>query len=89
MSYKENIDEIKDNYTNTYQRKAEIIKYVNSLNLTIPQKAMLIKMNYTSYSNYNNQIINYINEQDISIDEKKEILEELGFKVRNGRVYTK
>ena len=89
LSYKENIDEIKDNYTNTYQRKAEIIKYVNSLNLTIPQKAMLIKMNYTSYSNYNNQIINYINEQDISIDEKKEILEELGFKVRNGRVYTK
>lgn len=89
LSYKENIDTIKEKFTNSSQRKAAVIKYVNSLDLTIPQKAMLIKMNYTSYSNYNNQIINYINEQDISIDEKKEILEELGFKVRNGRVYTK
>lgn len=89
LSYKENIDTIKEKFTNSSQRKVAVIKYVNSLDLTIPQKAMLIKMNYTSYSNYNNQIINYINEQDISIDEKKEILEELGFKVRNGRVYTK
>ena len=65
------------------------MKYVNSLNLTIPQKAMLIKMNYSSYTNYDSQIINYINSQEISIDEKTEILEELGFKVRNGKVYTK
>ena len=50
---------------------------------------MLIKMNYSSYNDYNNQIINYINKQSISIEDKKEILEELGFKVRNGKVYTK
>ena len=50
---------------------------------------MLIKMNYSSYNNYNNQIINYINKQSISLEDKKEILEELGFKVRNGKVYTK
>ncbi len=89
LSYKKNLDEIKDNYTNTSQRKTAIIKYVNSLNLTIPQKAMLIKMNYSSYNSYNNQIINYVNNQNISLDEKKEILEELGFKVRNGKVYSK
>ncbi len=89
LSYKKNLDEIKDNYTNTSQRKAAIIKYVNSLNLTIPQKAMLIKMNYSSYNNYNNQIINYINSQKLSMSEKQEILEQLGFKVRNGKVYSK
>ena len=89
LSYKENIDTIKEKFTNSSQRKAAVIKYVNSLDLTIPQKAMLIKMNYSSYNNYNNQIINYINKQSISLDEKKEILEELGFKVRNGKVYTK
>lgn len=89
LSYKENIDTIKEKCTNSSQRKAAVIKYVNSLNLTIPQKAMLIKMNYSSYNNYNNQIINYINKQSISLEDKKEILEELGFKVRNGKVYTK
>ena len=89
LSYKKNLDEIKDNYTNTSQRKAAIIKYVNSLNLTIPQKAMLIKMNYSSYNDYNNQIINYINSQKLSMSEKQEILEQLGFKVRNGKVYSK
>ena len=89
LSYKKNLDEIKDNYTNTSQRKAAIIKYVNSLNLTIPQKAMLIKMNYSSYNDYNNRIINYINSQKLSMSEKQEILEQLGFKVRNGKVYSK
>ena len=89
LSYKENIDTIKEKFTNSSQRKAAVIKYVNSLDLTIPQKAMLIKMNYSSYNNYNNQIINYINKQSISLEDKKEILEELGFKVRNGKVYTK
>lgn len=89
LSYKENIDTIKEKFTNSSQKKAAVIKYVNSLDLTIPQKAMLIKMNYSSYNDYNNQIINYINKQSISLEDKKEILEELGFKVRNGKVYTK
>ena len=90
LSYKKQIDEIKENYTNSSQRKNAVIQYVNSLRLTVPQKAMLIKMNYySSYSNYDNQIINYINQQKISFTDKKEILEELGFKVRNGRVYKK
>lgn len=89
LKYNDEIKNIKNQYDNSNTRKNAIIKYVNSLDLTIPQKAMLIKMNYSSYNNYNNQIINYINKQSISLDEKKEILEELGFKVRNGKVYTK
>lgn len=89
LSYKKELESIKKNFNNSSQRKGEVIKYINSLNLNIPQKAMLIKMNYSSYNAYDNQIINYINKQDITIDEKTEILEELGFKVRNGRVYNK
>ncbi len=89
LSYKDDIDKIKEKYDNSSQRKIEVIKYVNSLDLTIPQKAILVKMNYSSYNNYNSQIINYINKQNISLEDKKAILEELGFKVRNGKVYTK
>ena len=89
LKYNDEIKNIKNQYDNSNTRKNAVIKYVNSLNLTIPQKAMLIKMNYSSYTNYDSQIINYINSQEISIDEKTEILEELGFKVRNGKVYTK
>ena len=89
LKYNDEIKNIKNQYDNSNNRKNAVIKYVNSLDLTIPQKAMLIKMNYSSYNNYNNQIISYVNNQKISLDEKKEILEELGFKVRNGKVYTK
>lgn len=89
LKYNDEIKNIKNQYDNSNTRKNAVIKYVNSLDLTIPQKAMLIKMNYSSYNDYNNQIINYINKQSISLEDKKEILEELGFKVRNGKVYTK
>lgn len=89
LKYNDEIKNIKNQYDNSNTRKNAVIKYVNSLDLTIPQKAMLIKMNYSSYNNYNKQIISYVNNQKISLDEKKEILEELGFKVRNGKVYTK
>lgn len=112
-----------DYYTNgktvPNSRKNKVIKYINSLNLSIPQKAMLIKMEYSSFKQYDNQIVKYVNNIDcssydkkvilktigftsydkdiintinsknISIEEKAKELEELGFKVRNGRVYTK
>lgn len=100
-------------------RKNKVIRYINSLNLSIPQKAMLIKMEYSSFKQYDNQIVKYVNNIDcssydkkvilktigftsydkdiintinsknISVEEKTKELEELGFKVRNGRVYTK
>ena len=86
-SYKNEIDTIKDKYDNTNERKYAVISYVNNLNLSIPQKAMLIKMNYSSFRDYDNQIIEYINSQDLTIKEKTDILTELGFTVRDGRVY--
>lgn len=100
-------------------RKNKVIRYINSLNLSIPQKAMLIKMEYSSFKQYDNQIVKYVNNIDcssydkkvilktigftsydkdiintinsknISVEEKTKELEKLGFKVRNGRVYTK
>ena len=89
LSCDNEIKKLKKQNNNSNSRKIAIIKYINSLDLSVPQKAMLIKMNYSSYNSYNNQIINYVNNQNISLDEKKEILEELGFKVRNGKVYSK
>lgn len=60
-------------------RKNEVINYVNSLNLTIPQKAILIKSKYSSYDNYNNQIINYVNALNKSANDKKILLKSIGF----------
>ena len=87
LKYQNEIDTIKDKYENTTQRKNAVIKYVNSLNLSIAQKAMLIKLNYTSFDSYNKQIIEYINSQDLSKTEKTEILTKLGFTIKDGRVY--
>ena len=68
-------------------RKKKVISYINSLNLTIPQKAMLIRKEYSSFKEYNNDIVNYVNDLDLSITEKKSILEELDFEVKdNGTV---
>ena len=88
LTYQEKIDTLKDKYDNTTQRKNEVIKYVNTLKLSIPQKAMLIKLNYSSFDTYNTQIINYINNQKMSKEEKQEILTKLGFTIRNGKVYS-
>ena len=87
LTYQKNIDEVKDKYDNTNQRKSAVINYVNSLKLSIPQKAMLIKLNYSSYDTYNKQIIEYIVNQKLTATEKSEILTKLGFTVKDGRVY--
>jgi hypothetical protein len=84
--YKEEITNIRDNTDND---KEETIKYINSLSLSIPQKAMFIKQYYPSFKEYDEQIIKYIDSQKITITEKQEILEELGFKIKDGKVYSK
>ena len=89
LKYQKEIDNVKENFTNSTQRKNGVISYVNSLKMSIPQKAMLIKLNYSSFNDYNSQIIEYINNQNLTIDEKTQILIKLGFKVRDGRVYSK
>lgn len=68
-------------------KKRKIINFVNDLPLSVAEKAIYIKSAYKTFDDYNNEIINYINNQDLSIDEKSSILEDLGFKIKGGRVY--
>lgn len=84
LEYKDKIDEIRDNTDN---KKEATINYINSLKLSIPQKAIFIKLYYNSFNDYNEQIVNYINQNVSSMDEKKLILKNLGFTIRDGRVY--
>ena len=68
-------------------KKRKVINYVNSLSLSIPQKAMLIKSEYNSFDSYNRQIVQYVNNQKLSKEEKIAILEDLGFKIVDGKIY--
>lgn len=63
-------------------RKQKVYSYVNSLNLSIPQKAILIKQQYPSEKNYDKQIVDYVNNLNISKNDKKTILKELGINVK-------
>lgn len=60
-------------------RKKKLISFVNSLNLTIPQKASLIKMSYSSYDSYDKQIMNEVNSLNISFIDKAKMVKTLGF----------
>lgn len=62
-------------------KKKKVINAINKLNLSIPQKAILIKQQYNNYEQYDNEIINYIEKLKLTEEEKKELYEELGFKV--------
>lgn len=84
LVYKDRIDEIRDSADN---KKMATINYINSLRLSIPQKAMFIRLYYSSFDDYNEQIINYVNQNVSSMDEKILILTELGFTIKDGRVY--
>ena len=60
-------------------RKKKVISYVNSLNLSVAQKALLIKMKYSSYKSYDKQISSYINSKNLTFLEKAAILKQAGF----------
>lgn len=63
-------------------KKNKVINYVNSLNLSIPQKAILIKSNNSfKFNDYNNEIVDYVSNLNLTYYEKKELLEELDMKV--------
>lgn len=71
-------------------RKKKIVNYINSLNLSIPQKAILIRQEYSNFNDYNNQIVEYVSELNISYEEKVNIIEQLDMTVgSDGRVYWK
>ena len=85
------MEELRDKYSknngySTEQRKMKLISYVNSLNMDIPLKAMLIRNYYTSFKQYNNDIVNYVSNLDISYEDKIEILKGTGMKVNRDRV---
>lgn len=84
--YKKGIEDVKSKYENTNDRKAATISYVNSLDLTIPQKAMLIKEQYSSFKQYDKEIVSYVNSLDLTASEKVSILKELGFKTNGNKV---
>lgn len=63
----------------TNSKKNKIINYVNLLNLSIPQKAILIKSQYSSYDSYNKQIVSYVNSQNLSKFDKATLLKSIGF----------
>ena len=60
--------------------KNKVIKYVNSLKLSIPQKAILIKSQYNTFNTYDKEIASYINQIKVPINEKKVLLRSIGFK---------
>ena len=74
LNYDNEIKKIKENSTN---KKAAIINYVNSLELSIPQKAILIKMNYSSFDNYDGEIRKYIDSKNLTNKEKQELYKDL------------
>ena len=80
-------DKDKKGKTISGSRKTKVFNYINSLNLTPVQKAMLVRTQYSSYDSYNNEIVNYLNNQtSITLDEEYEILKKLGYKVKGDRV---
>ena len=62
-------------------RKEKVISYVNELDLSIPQKAMLIRQTYSTFDDYNDEIVNYVANLSVDYDTKKAILEALDMKV--------
>ena len=65
-------------------KKNKVIDYVNSLDLSVPQKAILIKSTNTfKFNDYNNEIVDYVSGLNISYNEKVKLLKELDMKVDN------
>ena len=70
-------------------RKDKVIDYVNSLELNIPQKAIIIKSTNTfKFNDYNEEIIDYVNSLDLDYQEKVDILDGVDIKVDSeGNIY--
>lgn len=59
-------------------KKNKVISYVNSLNLSIPQKAAIIRSEYSTFDSYNDDIVSYVDSLDTDYTSKVTILEYLG-----------
>ena len=72
----------------TGSRKEKVIDYVNNLDIDYGAKLVLFKAEYPSDDTYNAEIVNYLNNRaDLTYDELVTIYTELGFTVKDGRVY--
>ena len=60
-------------------REKKVINYVNSLKLSVAQKALLIKLEYNSYKKYDNQIVNYVKSSNADYLDKAYLLKRSGF----------
>ena len=72
-------DKDEDGKSISGSRKDKVISYVNELDLSIPQKAMMIRQIYSSFDNYNDEIIDYVSSLDVSYEDKVSILKGLDF----------
>ena len=82
-SYKDDIASIKKQYStengySTEERKYVVQEYINSLNLSVPQKLMLQKMaGGYSIRAYEDYMYGYINSLDMTAEEKQELHKQL------------
>lgn len=67
-------------------REKKVISYINSLNLSIPQKALLIKLEYNSYNAYNSDILKYITSSDANYINKAYLVKRAGFSNYNKEI---
>lgn len=74
-------DKDEDGNSISGSKKTKVISYVNDLDLSIPQKAMLIRKTYSSFDEYNVDIVEYVSGLDIDYEKQKSILESLDMKV--------
>ena len=69
-------------------RKDKVINYVNTLDMSIAQKAILIKSTNTfKFNDYNSQIVEYVGSLDIDYEDMVKILKDLDMTVQGDTVY--
>jgi hypothetical protein len=69
-------------------RKNKVVNYVNSLDMSIAQKAILIKSTNTfKFNDYNKAIVEYVGGLNIDYKDKVKILKDLDMTVKDGTVY--
>lgn len=78
QTYKDDIADIKKEYSNTNERKEAVFDYINNQPLNKEQKIMLYKMaGGYSIKSYEDEMFNYINSLQLSKEEKENIYKEL------------
>lgn len=87
QKFESDVDE--NGNTITGSKKTKVVNYINSMKLSATEKAILIKLNNYSLSGYDEKIINYINSKELTKEEKTSLLDQLGYTIKDGRVYWK